>query len=68
MSPIEAIVTATSDSARSCWVDGEAGAFEEGKQADVLVVFADPSKDVAAPKNVVDVLQAGGAVDRGNFV
>jgi imidazolonepropionase-like amidohydrolase len=38
MSPMEAIVAATSDAARSCMVDREVGSLEAGKQADVLVV------------------------------
>ena len=68
MTPMEAIVSATSDSARSCWVDGEVGTLEEGKQADVLVVDGDPSQDIAALKDVVDVFQDGTLVDRGNYV
>ncbi len=66
MSPMEAIVAATADSARSCWIDDQAGTLEEGKQADVLVVDGNPSKDIGALHNVVDVFQAGNLVDRGN--
>ena len=68
MSPMEAIVSATRDSARSCWIDDEVGTIEAGKQADLLVVDGDPSADVGALWNVVDVFQAGEVVDRGNFV
>ena len=68
MKPMEAIVAATSDSARSCWVDEEVGSLDPGKQADLLVVDGDPSMDIMALKNVVDVFQAGNVVDRGNFV
>ena len=64
MSPMEAIVSATSDSARSCWVDNEAGTLEVGKQGDILLVDGDPSGDVKALWNVVDVFQNGGLVDR----
>ena len=68
MSPLEAIVSATGESARSCWIDGEVGTLEAGKQADVLVVDADPSQDIAALRNVVDVFQGGELVDRGHYV
>ena len=68
MALMEAIVAATSDSARSCWVDEEVGSLEPGKRADVLVVEGDPSKDVMALKNVVDVFQAGTVVERASHV
>ena len=59
MSPLEAIVSATGDSARSCWIDETVGVLEPGKQADVLVVNGDPSQDIEALRNVVDVFQNG---------
>ena len=68
MSPMEAIVSATGDSARSCWIDDMVGTLEPGKQADVLVVDGDPSKDINALWNVADVFQGGDQVDRGNYV
>ena len=68
MSAMEAIVSATRDSARSCWIDGDVGTLEAGKQADLLVVDGDPSTDIKALRNVVDVFQAGNQVDRGNYV
>lgn len=68
MSPVEAIVSATSDSARSCWIDGYVGTLEPGKQADVLVVDGDPSQNIRALWNVADVFQGGSLVDRGNYV
>ena len=68
MSPMEAIVSATRDSARSCWIEDEVGTLEPGKQADVLVVDGDPSADINATFDVADVFQAGELVDRGNYV
>ena len=68
MSPMEAIVSATSDSAKSCCIDDIAGSLEPGKQADVLVVDGDPSQDITALRNVVDVMQSGTLVDRTNLV
>ena len=66
MSPMEAIVAATADSARSCRVDDEVGTLEPGKQGDVLVVDGDPSKDIKALWDVVEVFQGGDLVDRGS--
>ena len=68
MSPMDAIVSATRDSARSCWQEDAVGTLEPGKQADVLVVDGDPSQDVAALANVAAVFQDGSLVDRGNYV
>ena len=68
MSPMEAIVSATTDSARSCWMEDMVGTLESGKQADVLVVDGDPSQDINALWNVADVFHNGGLVDRGNYV
>ena len=68
MSPMEAIVSATSDSARSCWAEDRVGSLEPGKLADVLVVEGDPSKDIDDLKKVVDVFQGGERIDRGSYV
>ena len=68
MSPMEAIVSATSDSARSCWMDHEVGTLEPSKRGDILVVEGDPSRDVNALWNVADVFLNGQPVDRGNYV
>lgn len=59
MSPSEAILSATSASARSCWMDEEVGTLEPGKRADVLVVDGDPTQDVGALWNVADVYLDG---------
>ena len=68
MSPMEAIVSATGESAKSCWIHDAVGTLEPGKQGDVLVVDGDPSKDIKDLWNVVDVFQGGEPVDRGNYV
>jgi imidazolonepropionase-like amidohydrolase len=65
---MEAIVSATSDSARSCWVDGEVGSLEPGKLGDLIVVDGDPSQDIAAAMSVVDVFQGGRLIDRGDYI
>ena len=68
MTPMEAIVSATGDSARSCRVEEQVGTLEVGKQADALVVDGDPSQDISALQNVVDVFQGGVPVDRRGYV
>ncbi len=68
MTPMEAIVSATSDAARSCWIDDEVGSIEPGKKADLLVVEGDPSHDIRALTSVTDVFMDGERVDRGNLV
>lgn len=68
MSPMEAITSATRDSARSCWVEDKVGTLEAGKAADVLVVDGDPSIDISALNKVVSVFQNGSVVDRGSYV
>jgi imidazolonepropionase-like amidohydrolase len=68
MSPMEGIVSATLDSARSCRIDGEVGSLEPGKQGDLLVVDGDPSQDIAALRNVADVFLNGDLIDRGNYI
>lgn len=68
MSPMEAIVSATGDSAKSCWIDSTVGTLEKNKQADLLVIDGDPSQDIKALWNVVDVFQGGNTVDRGNYI
>ncbi len=68
MTPMEAIVSATSDSAKSCQVDDRVGTLEPGKTADVLVVDGDPSQDIRALADTVDVFQGGKLVDRRNLI
>ena len=68
MSNMEAIVAATRDSARSCWVDKSVGTLEPGKQADVLVVNGNPLDDINQLRCVADVFLAGDRVDRANLI
>ena len=59
---MEAIVSATSNSARSCWIDDQIGTLEPGKKADMLVVNGNPSLDIKTLRNIVEVFQSGVAV------
>ena len=64
LSPLQAIVSATSDAAKSCWIDDQVGALQPGKRADNLIVDGDPSQDIDALANVVDVFQDGARIGR----
>ena len=68
MTNMEAIVSATRDSAISCRVDDIVGTLEVGKQADVLVVNGDPIHNLADLRNVADVFLAGTKIDRQDLV
>ena len=69
MSNMEAIVSATRDAARSCWIDSTSGfTCEPGMQADVLVVANNPLDDLSNLRRVADVFLAGERVDRQNLV
>ena len=68
MTPMEAIVAGTSNSAKSCWVEDEVGSLEIGKAGDVLVVKGDPSEDIGALWEVLDVFQEGQQVDTGDKI
>ena len=68
MSPMEAIVSATKDSSRSCCIDDDVGVLEVGKQADILVVEGNPIQDIKVLRNVVDVFQNGELVNRSELV
>ena len=67
MSPMESIVAATRDSADSCWLD-DVGSLEQGKQADLLVVDGDPTQNIKDLRKVVEVIQRGKTVYKGNYV
>ncbi len=68
MSNMEAIVSATRDSAESCQVDGIIGTLEPGKTADILVVEGDPTREISDLRRVSDVFLAGSRVDRQNLI
>ncbi len=51
LSPLEAIRAATSANACALQLDGQTGAIEEGRLADVIVVDGDPAKDVTVLGN-----------------
>ena len=68
MSPMEAILSATNLSAQSCCIDDQVGTLEVGKNADILVVEGDPSKNIDDLWNIVDIYLDGNLIDRGNYI
>jgi imidazolonepropionase-like amidohydrolase len=61
----EAIVAGTSGAADSIGAGAVAGRLMPGRAADVLVVRGDPTREINALSNVLDVYQAGRRVERG---
>jgi imidazolonepropionase-like amidohydrolase len=59
MTPMQTIVAATRNSARSCDMESDLGTLEAGKLADVLVVDGDPLADVKMLTNTHLVLREG---------
>jgi imidazolonepropionase-like amidohydrolase len=61
----DALVAGTAGAADSIGVGAVAGRLLAGRQADVLVVRGDPTRDIADLWNVLDVYQAGRRIERG---
>jgi imidazolonepropionase-like amidohydrolase len=62
MTPMQIIVAATRNSARSCNMERELGTLEAGKLADVLVVDGNPLLDVHALTKVRLVMREGNSI------
>jgi len=61
----EAIVAGTAGAADSIGVGALSGRLLPGRQADVLVVRGDPTREITDLWNVLDVYQAGRRIERG---
>ena len=61
-------VSATGGAAKSLWLNDTVGTLEPEKQADVLVIDGDPSRDIKTLGNIVAIFQSGDLVDRSNYV
>jgi imidazolonepropionase-like amidohydrolase len=59
MTPMQVLVAATRGGTRAMGADRESGTIEAGKSADLLVVAADPTKDVANLRKLRFVMRAG---------
>ena len=57
--PVDAIVSATSRAAEALGLDQEIGAVAPGRQADLVAVDGDPSRDITALRRVVFVMRGG---------
>lgn len=59
MSPMQVIVASTSVAARAARLDDVTGTIEKGKEADLLLLAADPMKDVANFRKIRFVMRGG---------
>lgn len=66
MTPTEALRSATSLPAARFGIAGR-GRIEEGARADLLLVRGDPTEDIMATRNIVEVWKDGVRVDRGAY-
>ena len=59
LSPMLAIVAATSNAARLLRMDDQIGSVEKGKVADLILVPGDPSRDIGAMRRPAFVMKSG---------
>jgi len=59
MTPMQVIVSSTAIASRAMGLDKQIGTLEKGKDADLIVVAADPTRDVAALRKLKYVARAG---------
>lgn len=59
MTPMQVIVASTANAARAAGIADVTGTIEKGKSADLLILAADPSKDVRAFRQLRQVMRAG---------
>ena len=64
MTPVEAIHCATAVAAKMLQMDEKTGTVEKGKQADLLVLDADPSADIANTEKIAMIFHQGRQVNR----
>ncbi|MFC2165257.1 CIA30 family protein [Acidobacteriota bacterium] len=67
LTPLEALRGATSIPAEKFSVEGR-GLIKPGYQADLLLVNGDPTKDVKATREILDVWKDGYRVDRAKYL
>jgi imidazolonepropionase-like amidohydrolase len=59
MTPMQVIVSSTAIASRAMGLDKQVGTVEKGKDADLVIVGGDPSKDVANFRKVRYVVRSG---------
>jgi len=62
LTPMQAIVGATSAAARACGVADQVGSIEAGKRADIVILAASPLDDIRAASGVLAVFKDGNLV------
>ena len=67
MSPVEALRAGTIESARSLGYDADVGSLEVGKLADLVVLDADPTKDIRNSDKISKVMIGGRLLDAGTL-
>jgi imidazolonepropionase-like amidohydrolase len=59
LTPLQAIHTATQENARMLHIDNVTGTIEPGKQADLIVLDADPSIDITNTRKIAMIFHHG---------
>ncbi len=59
MTPMQVIVSSTAIASRAMGLDKEIGTIEKGKDADLVIVAADPSADIANMRKIRYVVRSG---------
>ena len=59
MTPLQALRSATIQTARLLDADKDVGSLEVGKYADILAVPSDPTKDISALRRIQLVMKGG---------
>lgn len=63
LTPMQAIMAATSNGAELLGLEGKLGTVEEGKTADLVLVDANPLQEIANTKKIFKVIRDGRVVD-----
>jgi len=66
MTPVQALVSATSAAARAFRL-ADRGLVREGMRADLVLVTGDPTTDILVTRRIVEVWKAGVPIDRQRF-
>jgi len=64
LSPLEALRTATSNAAAALGLEGQLGCISPGAVADLVVLEADPLKDIRNTQKIHAIIQGGRIIDR----
>jgi len=65
MTPLKALQSATTQSAKLLGIEADVGRIQPGKYADIIAVEADPTKDISALRTI-DFVMKGGVVYRND--